>query len=400
MGMSWRPAALGQGRPAPATRTLRVRGRVALRSSSPGSGPRGRRRTLMATKFPLPRTEDGQRVGIVALDVTAHRQRDASCGSRSIFSPVPMARLSVEKAASPAHPRDANEALRGPEGVRRPACGDRPARHLHPESATSPGPRTCPRGEGARGSREVRVVRADGSTSLGRGHDSPWFKVGRTARPSRPRSPPMSPTGGQRTDLTYQARHDALTGLPEPCLVERLEPPCRDCGGPRPMSPSSSATSMGSRISTHAESPGGGRGVDQRGRTSAPVRSGRRTPWPGSVATSSWSSRKMSPPQEAVALGERLCASLRAPVPWRDALSGLESVGGRGDDHRPRASSEDLFAGGSADVPEPGRWPEPRRGLRRHPEAAALARGWNRGRSSVRRSTTDRSTWSTSRSWP
>ncbi len=346
MGMSW-PAVLG-GKAGPAARDEDLQ---VLRSGRSQVfvtrlGPRGRRRTLMATKFPLPRTEDGQRVvGMVALDVTAHRQRDRIMRLTFDLSPVPMARLSVEKGRL-GHILDANEALgdlvgRTPTRLR----GTDLREYLHPEERDIAWAPDVSEGEGARGSREVRVVGADGSTLWAAvtisvvqgGQDGEAFALAVLADVTDRRAAEQT--------LTYQARHDALTGLPNRyALVERLEAALQrlwgtssyvavlfcDLDGFKNLNDTLSHRAGDEVLTSVAERL---RGAVRPQDTVARLGGDEFVVIAEDVAT----------PQEAVALGDRLCASLRAPFRVEGRTVGLSLSVGVATTTDPRASSEDLL---------------------------------------------------------
>ncbi|MBK6763521.1 MAG: EAL domain-containing protein [Micrococcales bacterium] len=189
-------------------------------------GPRRARRTLMATKFPLPRTASGDRsVGMVALDVTEHRRRDRMMRLTFDLSPVAMARLAVSgDTLGPI--LDANAALGAllgtdPVGLR----GDDLRRFLPPEEREVAWSPDVVREEGRGTAREVRVVTAQGRTLWvamtisvlhGGDRDDEAFALAVIED--------VTDRHDAEQTLTYQARHDALTGLPNRyALVERLE---------------------------------------------------------------------------------------------------------------------------------------------------------------------------------
>ncbi len=346
VGMSWSEVLGGKAGPGVQDEDLQV-----LRSGHSQvfvtrMGPRGRRRTLMATKFPLPRSDDGERVvGMVALDVTAHRQRDRIMRLTFDLSPVPMARLSVEQGRL-GHILDANEALgdllgRTPGQLRGSDLRD----YLHPEERDIAWAPDVSQGEGARGAREVRVLGPQGSTLWaavtisvvqGAGDDEAFALAVLTDVTDR--------RAAEQT-LTYQARHDALTGLPNRyALVERLEAALQrlwgtstyvgvlfcDLDGFKNLNDTLSHRA-GDEVLT---------GVAERLRGAVrPQDTVARLGGDEFVVIA----EDVASPHEAVALGERLCASLRAPFRVEGRSVGLSLSVGVATTTDPRASSEDLL---------------------------------------------------------
>ena len=309
-------------------------------------GRRGHRRTLMATKFPLPTTESGARaVGMVALDVTTHRQRDRIMRLTFDLSPVPMARLSVDEGRL-GLVLDANEALgdllgRSPGDLR----GTDLRQCLHPEDRQTAWAPEVTDAEGARGAREVRVVRPEGSTLWaaltisavrGGGDDEAFALAVLTDITDR--------RAAEKT-LTYQARHDALTGLPNRyALVERLEAALQrlwgtssyvavlfcDLDGFKTLNDTLSHRAGDEVLTGVAERL---RGAIRPQDTVARLGGDEFVVIAEDVAT----------PREGVALGERLCASLRAPFRVEGRAVGLSLSVGVATTTDPRASAEDLL---------------------------------------------------------
>lgn len=173
-------------------------------------GVRGRRRTLMATKFPL--EWPGLRaVGMVALDVTDHRRRDRLMRLSFDLSPVPMARLAIAD-TRPGPILDANEALG--------ALLDVSAEHLRGQDLGSflhqpeqSWPHTVVQ-DAAGVAREVRITTRDGSVR--------WVALTISAVGGELDEEPfalavledVTSRHQAQSELTHQAHHDALTGLP------------------------------------------------------------------------------------------------------------------------------------------------------------------------------------------
>jgi diguanylate cyclase (GGDEF)-like protein/PAS domain S-box-containing protein len=300
----------------------------------------------MATKFPLPRSEDGQRVvGMVALDVTAHRERDRIMRLTFDLSPVPMARLSVQQGRL-GHILDANEALgdllgRTPADLR----GTDLREFLHADERDIAWAPDVSHGEGARGAREVRVVDADGATLWAAltisvvqgGADDEAFALAVLADVTDRRAAEQT--------LTYQARHDALTGLPNRyALLERLEAALQrlwgtsayvavlfcDLDGFKNLNDTLSHRA-GDEVLT---------GVAERLRGAVrPQDTVARLGGDEFVVIA----EDVVSPQEAVALGLRLCACLQAPFRVEGRRVGLSLSVGVATTTDPQASGEDLL---------------------------------------------------------
>jgi diguanylate cyclase (GGDEF)-like protein/PAS domain S-box-containing protein len=346
VGMSWPQILSGSAGSAAREEDLQVLRSGRSQVFVTRMGISGRRRTLMATKFPLPRAEDGQRVvGMVALDVTAHRERDRIMRLTFDLSPVPMARLAVQ------HGRlgnilDANEALGQ-------LLGHRPAdlrgvdlrRFLHPDEREIAWAPDVSEAEGARGSREVRV--------LGAGDSTMWAAVtisvvqGATDDEAFALAVLSDVTDRRAAEqtLTFQARHDALTGLPNRyALVERLEAALQrlwgtsryvgvlfcDLDGFKHLNDTLSHRAGDEVLTSVAERL---RGAVRPQDTVA------RLGGDEFVVIA----EDVSGPQDAVALGERLCASLRPPFRVEGRSVGLSLSVGVATTTDPRASSEDLL---------------------------------------------------------
>lgn len=311
-------------------------------------GPRGHRRTLMTTKFPLRLPESGGRaVGMIALDVTEHRRLDRIMRLTFDLSPVPMARLAVsdEKVGAIL---DANEALGDLLGLPPAQLRGKDLRHcLHPDErdvAWSPGVASA---EGRGTAREVRVVNGAGQTL--------WVAV----------TISVVHGGGDRDEdafalavmedvtdrheaeqtLTYQARHDALTGLPNRyALVERLEAALQrlwgtptyvgvlfcDLDGFKTLNDTLSHRA-GDEVLT---------GVAERLRGAVrPQDTVARLGGDEFVVIA----EGVTTPAEAAELGERLCASLRAPFRVQGRDVGLSLSVGVSVTTDPQTSSADLL---------------------------------------------------------
>ena len=310
-------------------------------------GPRRARRTLMATKFPLPPAADGHRsVGMVALDVTEHRRRDRLMRLAFDLSPVAMARLAVSgDTLGPI--LDANAALGALLGTDPVSMrGDDLRRFLPPEERDVAWSPEVVREEGRGTAREVRVVTAQGRTL--------WVAMTISVL-----------QGGDRDDeafalaviedvtdrheaeqtLTYQARHDALTGLPNRyALVERLDAALQrlwgtttnlavlfcDLDGFKTLNDTLSHRAGDEVLVAVAERL---RGAVRPQDTVARLGGDEFVVIAEDVST----------PQEALDLGGRLCDSLRAQFRVQGRDVGLSVSVGVATTVEPRTSSEDLL---------------------------------------------------------
>lgn len=217
LGRSWEDV-LGPTAGAQAQREdLQVLAAGSARAFVTRMGVRGHRRTLMATKFPL--EWPGLRaVGMVALDVTDHRRRDRLMRLSFDLSPVPMARLAI--AGTQSGPiLDANEALgRLLEVSAEDLRGQDLGRYL-----LQPGqswPQTVVEDD-AGSAREVRIKTHEGrsrwvaltiSTVGGELDEEPFALAVLEDVTGRHQA---------QTELTHQAHHDALTGLPNRYALQR-----------------------------------------------------------------------------------------------------------------------------------------------------------------------------------
>lgn len=190
-------------------------------------GESGRRRHFMTTKFPLTlRDAAGRGVGMVAVDVTDYGRRERMLRLTFNDSPVPMALLTAShREFGPI--AEANAALAGLLQVEQ---SDLPGRDLrdffHPAERDIAWPHEVSISEQRHVPRECRIVTSDG--------DVRWVAV--TARSlAAPDNPDeirstlvvlQDVTARRHAEqtLTHQARHDALTGLPNRyALPERLQ---------------------------------------------------------------------------------------------------------------------------------------------------------------------------------
>jgi len=310
-------------------------------------GPRRQRRTLMATKFPLPPTASGNRaVGMVALDVTEHRRRDRMMRLTFDLSPVPMARLAVS-GGTLGPILDANTALGSllatdPISLR----GDDLRRFLPPgerEVAWAP---DVAREEGRGTPREVRMVTAEDRTL--------WVAMTISVLHDGDREDEVfalavvedvTDRHDAEQTLTHQARHDALTGLPNRyALVERLDAALQrlwgtkshlavlfcDLDGFKTLNDTLSHRAGDDVLVAVAERlKGAARPQD----TVARLGGDEFVVIAEDVAT----------PQEAIDLGARLCDSMRAPFRVQGRDVGLSVSVGVATTVEPRTSSEDLL---------------------------------------------------------
>lgn len=311
-------------------------------------GQRGHRRTLMTTKFPLRIPEGGGRaVGMIALDVTEHRRLDRIMRLTFDLSPVPMARLMVS-ADEVGAILDANEALGDLLGLPRAQLRGKDLRQfLHPDErdvAWAPGVASE---EGRGTAREVRVVDGAGSTI--------WVAV----------TISVVHGGGDRDEdafalavmedvtdrheaeqtLTYQARHDALTGLPNRyALVERLDAALqRLWGTPRYVAVLFCDLDGFKTLNDTLSHRAGDEvltGVAERLRGAVrPQDTVARLGGDEFVVIA----EEVAAPAEAVQIGERLCASLRAPFRVQGRDVGLSLSVGVSVTTDPQTSSADLL---------------------------------------------------------
>ncbi|HPE12156.1 MAG: EAL domain-containing protein [Actinobacteria bacterium] len=161
-------------------------------------GARGHRRTLMATKFPLPGPGMGA-VGMMALDVTEHRRRDRLMQVTFDLSPVAMARLGTADSQRLLI-LDANQALGDLLGIA-------PAQLRGQDLGTYVHAEVQPSGE-------VEIITADGRhrwvaltvATVEADGDEESFALGVFED--------VTERHEAQTRLEHQATHDDLTGLP------------------------------------------------------------------------------------------------------------------------------------------------------------------------------------------
>jgi diguanylate cyclase (GGDEF)-like protein/PAS domain S-box-containing protein len=311
-------------------------------------GPRGRRRTLMTTKFPLRLADPGMRaVGMVALDVTEHRRRDRIMRLTFDLSPVPMARMTVQD-GEVGVVLDANAALGDLLGVPSEALRGQDLRAFLPpgERDVAWAPDVAVE-EGSSPAREVRMVDARGrqlwaAMSIGVVHapgdgDDEAFALAVVQD--------VSSRHEAEQTLTYQAHHDALTGLPNRyALVTRLEAALQrlwgspahvavlfcDLDGFKTLNDTLSHRAGDEELAGAAERL---RGAVRPQDTVARLGGDEFVVIAEDVAS----------PREAVDLGERLCASMRAPFRVGAREVGLSLSVGVSVTSDPRARSEDLL---------------------------------------------------------
>ncbi|MEZ5186095.1 MAG: EAL domain-containing protein [Candidatus Nanopelagicales bacterium] len=187
-------------------------------------GRRGHRRTLMTTKFPVDLEQSGARmVGMVALDVTDHRRRDRIMRLSFDLSPVPMARLAF--AGDEIGPiLDANQALRDLLGV---TVDELRGQDLQGFTVPEDLPWTRQvRADGRGTPQEVQMLTAGGrsiwvSLTVSVLHDRGEFEDDAF---SLAVLEDITARRLAEQTLKHQARHDALTGLPNRyALVAELE---------------------------------------------------------------------------------------------------------------------------------------------------------------------------------
>ncbi len=311
-------------------------------------GPRGHRRTLMTTKFPLRSAEGGVRaVGMVALDVTEHRRLDRIMRLTFDLSPVPMARLAV--AGPELGPiLDANEAL-GELLGQQPATlrGRDLRRFLHPDERDVAWAPDAANAEGRGAAREMRIVDADGHTHWVAVTVSVVHGAGERDEDAFALAVMEDVTSRHAAEqtLTYQARHDALTGLPNRyALTERLDASLQRLWG----SPAHVAVLFcdldGFKTLNDTLSHRAGDevliGVAERLRGAVrPQDSVARLGGDEFVVIAD----DVASVKEAMEIGERLCASVHAPFRVNEREVGLSLSVGVALSSDPRTTSQDLL---------------------------------------------------------
>lgn len=308
-------------------------------------GPRDRRRILMTTRFPL-RTPDegGQAVGMVALDVTEHRRLDRIMRLTFDLSPVPMARMSVD-AGEVGAILDANGSLGELLGISPLQLRGQDLRNfLHPDERDVAWSPDAAGTEGRGAPREVRIIDSTGRTIwvavtisvvTGGGEDAFALAVVQDVNDRHE---------AERT-LTYQARHDALTGLPNRyALIERLEVALQRLWG----TPSYVAVlfcdldgfkSLNDTLSHRAGDEVLTGAADRLRGAVRPQDTVARLGGDEFVVIA----EQVATPAEAIEIGERLCASLRAPFHVQGRKVGLSLSVGVSVTTDPHTSSEDLL---------------------------------------------------------